>query len=177
MPRFKEYALFFVIVVVLQIFFFNNLNLSLYVIPLVYVVFLLLLPMEIHAALLLGLALLTGVTLDMLTGTAGLNTIASLATGFFRPYILLLIVGKEALNDGGVPCSAHLGAGKYNRYSFIMVLFHCLILCSFESFPGAYYYLTLVRIVLSTFVTLFFIYWIQLLFAGGRPAKKIHRTL
>jgi len=177
MHRVGKYLSFFVVVVLLQIFLFNNLNLSLYINPLVYVVFLLLLPMEIHAALLLVLALLTGVTLDLLTGTAGLNTIASLATAFFRPFILLLIVGKETIHDGGIPGSAHLGAAKYIRYSFIVILFHCLIFCSFESFPGPYYYLTLARVILSTLVTAFFVYWIQLLFAGRGSARKTHRSL
>ena len=176
MRYFGKYLLLFVIVVLLQVLLFNHLNLSLYVHPLVYVVFLLLLPVEIHAALLLILGFLTGVAFDLLMGTGGLNTIASLATAFFRPYILLLIVGKETIHDGGIPGSAHLGAAKYTGYSLIVILLHCLIFCSFESFPGTYYYLTLLRILSSTLVTAFFIYWLQLLFAGGSPVRKTRRS-
>jgi len=172
-----KYLLLFVVVVLLQVLLFSHLNLSLYVNPLVYVVFLLLLPMETHAVLLLILALLTGAVLDLLMGTAGLNTIASLATAFFRPFILRLIVGKETLHDGGIPGSAQIGVAKYTRYSLIIILLHCVIFCSFESFPGPYYYLTLLRILLSTLVTAFFVYWIQLIFAGKRKSvRKTHRS-
>ena len=60
MYRFLEYTLLFVIVVLLQIFLFNNLNLSVYVNPLVYIAFVVMLPMEINRAALLLLGFLLG---------------------------------------------------------------------------------------------------------------------
>ena len=172
MYRILEYTLVFVVAVVLQVFLFNNLNLSLYVNPLIYVVFLVMLPMEIDRGLLLILGLLLGVTLDALMGTAGLNTIASLTTAFFRPMLLLLLAGKDEIHDGGVPGSARLGFARYVRYLLAVVSLHCLVLFSFESLTWQYYYLTFLRIILSTLATAFLIYWLQLLFVLRGSFKK-----
>ena len=46
MYRTLQYALLFLVAALLQIFLFNNLSLSVYLNPLVYVVFIALLPME-----------------------------------------------------------------------------------------------------------------------------------
>ena len=73
MYRFLEYTLLFVIVVLLQIFLFNNLNLSVYVNPLVYIAFVVMLPMEINRAALLLLGFLLG---------GEQETIASVLMGF-----------------------------------------------------------------------------------------------
>ena len=62
MYRTLQYALLFLVAALLQIFLFNNLSLSVYLNPLVYVVFIALLPMEttpirmLLAGLAMGLA-------------------------------------------------------------------------------------------------------------------------
>ena len=164
MYRFLEYTLLFVIVVLLQIFLFNNLNLSVYINPLVYMAFIVMLPMEINRALLLLLGFLLGGVMDMIMGTAGINTIATVATSFLRPSILILTAGKEDVMGGGVPGIRRLGRKKYLRYLLILIFLQCFIFFTFESLTWSYYYLTLVRIVLSTLMTALLVYWLQLLF-------------
>ncbi|MBE5033901.1 rod shape-determining protein MreD [Gallalistipes aquisgranensis] len=172
MYRFLEYTLLFVIVVLLQIFLFNNLNLSVYVNPLVYIAFVVMLPMEINRAALLLLGFLLGGVMDMIMGTAGINTIATLATAFLRPSVLTLTAGKEDVMGGGVPCIGRLGRKKYLRYLLVLILLQCFIFFTFESLTWSYYYLTLVRIVLSTLVTALLIYFFQFLFVIKGTAKN-----
>ena len=84
MHRVVEYTLMFIVLVLLQVFLFDNLNLSPYCYPLVYVGFILLLPVTLLPAwtLLLGFAI--GAVTDLLSGTPGLHTIAATATAFCR---------------------------------------------------------------------------------------------
>ncbi|HBX90150.1 MAG TPA: rod shape-determining protein MreD, partial [Alistipes sp.] len=73
MYRTYPYAILFVTTALLQVFLFDNLSLSLYFDPLVYLSFIVLLPLDIAPVVLLGAGLATGVGMDMAMGTAGIN--------------------------------------------------------------------------------------------------------
>lgn len=171
MYRTLAYTVFFIALILLQAFLFNNLNLSVYIYPLVYTAFILLLPIQTPrvAVLLLGFA--TGAAIDAVSGTAGLHTIASLASAFCRPLMLRLSIGKEEANEGGIPNSARLGAGAFLRYSSVFIFIHCLVFFSFEALSWSYFHLTLLRIFLSAAVTIPLVYCTQLLFIPGQLQK------
>lgn len=164
MHRIPGYILLFAGLVILQAFLLNNLNLGIYVNPLVYVAFVVLLPMEMRApwVLLSGLAL--GVAVDLLLATAGLNTIATLVTAFVRRPVMMLMLGKETVGDGGAPCSAHIGAGKFLKYCAALVFIHCTVFFFFEAFGFAWFHLTLLKVFASTIVTVALIWVVQLFF-------------
>lgn len=82
MYRLLEYGILFFVMVILQVFLFSRIGISIYVNPLVYIAFLILLPMEIAGALLLVLGMVLGMTVDFFMGTAGINTIATLFAAF-----------------------------------------------------------------------------------------------
>ena len=105
MYRTIQYVLLFLVAAALQIFLFNNLSLSAYLNPLVYVVFIALLPMECSplAMLLNGVAM--GVAMDWTMGAAGVNTIATVFIAFIRIHLLNFVCGKENVHDVGVPSS------------------------------------------------------------------------
>ena len=64
MYRLLEYGILFFVMVILQVFLFSRIGISIYVNPLVYIAFLILLPMEIAGALLLVLGMVLGMTVD-----------------------------------------------------------------------------------------------------------------
>ena len=73
MYRLLEYGILFFVMVILQVFLFSRIGISIYVNPLVYIAFLILLPMEIAGALLLVLGMVLGMTVDFFMGTAGIK--------------------------------------------------------------------------------------------------------
>lgn len=172
MPRFLEYALFFVVVVVLQVFLFDNLNLNVYIYPMIYIAFIILLPMNLPSIVVLLLGLVTGVTMDFFSGASGLHTIATLATAFARPLPLLLFLGKEEVKEGGVPLPVKIGTGQFFRYSSVLVVFHCLVFFGFETLTFKYFYLTLLRIILSSALTILLVYFSHMLLIGSNKSSK-----
>ncbi len=172
MQRVIEYTLMFVIVMAAQVFLFDNIELSVYITPLIYIAFIVLLPMELPTITVLSLGLLTGIIADVLTGLPGLNTIATLAAAFCRRTVLILVAGKESVHDGGVPNARRLGNGRYFKYTSIIVLLHGLLFFSFEALTWHYYYLTLLRTLLSSILTVGLIYCCQLLFLMKPSAKN-----
>lgn len=164
MQRILEYILLFVIVVALQVFFFDNLQLSLYIRPFVYLAFLILLPMESKGYLLLLLGLLTGFTMDLFMGTPAVNTIATVFIAFCRPTLLRLFVGKEIIEEGGIPTVRKIGMGKFIRYSLAVILLHSILFFTLETMTTTGIAFTLLRIVASTLCTAIAVFFCQLLF-------------
>ncbi len=164
MYRFFQYLILFLLVALLQVFFFDNLAISTNVSFFIYLTFLVLLPLDIKGYALLLLGALTGVTMDFFMGTPALNTIASTFTAFCRPSLVRLLVGREMVEEGGMPNINKIGRGKFLRYMTAMAFIHCAVFFLFESlsFTGAGY--LALRIVLSTIATSAVVYFCQLLF-------------
>jgi hypothetical protein len=167
-----RYIVLFIAVSVLQLFLFDSLNLGPYINPLVYVAFIVLLPMNISRFGLLVLGLVTGVSMDLFTGSAGLHTIATLAVAYARPFVLNVIVGKEYVVEGGVPSAKSIGEGKFFRYTTIVIFLQCVIFFTLESMNWSYFYLMLLKIVLSGGMTLLFV-WLSALLFTSKERKKI----
>lgn len=175
MQRTLAYTVYFIVIALLQAFVFNNLNLSIYIYPMVYVSFVLLLPIKTPHIATLFLGLIVGVTMDLASGSAGLHTIASLATAFSRPLLLRLAIGREDANEAGIPNADRLGVGKFLKYSSAFILLHCIIFFSFEALTWSFFYLTALRIVLSTLVTIPLVYLAQMLLITGIQSKKARK--
>ncbi len=164
MHRIPEYIVLFAGLILLQVFLLDNVNLGVYVHPLAYVALVVLLPMELRSGWVLLTGLAVGVSVDFLTAGAGLHTIATLATAYARRPLMMLMLGKETVGDGGVPCSARVGAGKFVRYCSVVVFVHCVVFFIFEAFGLGWLHLTFVKILASAVITVLSIYVIQLLF-------------
>ena len=168
MYRLLEYGILFFVMVILQVFLFSRIGISIYVNPLVYIAFLILFPMEIAGALLLVLGMVLGMTVDFFMGTAGINTIATLFAAFFRPAVLTLLVGKDEVKEGGVPNVNRIGLKRFLRYAGVIVLLHGTVFFVLESLTWSFFYLTLLRIICSSVITLLLVYFCQKLFAVNR---------
>lgn len=133
MYRTLQYALLFLVAALLQIFLFNNLTLSVYLNPLVYVVFIALLPMETAPIKVLLAGLVMGLTMDWTMGAAGVNTIATVFIAFVRIHLLVFVCGKENVHDGGVPSVRRLGEKSFAAYLALTVLLHNAIFFYLEA--------------------------------------------
>lgn len=167
-----KYAFFFIVVVLLQVLLFNNIALSVYISPLVYIAFILLLPIDIHPFLLLVLGLVLGIVMDMSMALVGVNTMASLFTAFSRPYLLELIIGKELIKDGGEICRDRIGTGKLIRYILFATVIHCTLFFSLETMQWDYYLYTLIRITISSLITAMFVFLLSLVI-NGKPSLRV----
>lgn len=163
MHRILEYTLFFVLLVSLQVLLFDNVNLSVYLYPLVYIGFILLLPMNTLPIVVLLLGCFMGIVLDFFTGSAGLHTISTVFVSFIRPYILYFTVGADEVRDGGLPIPLRIGFSRFLAYSGILVFVHSFVFFSFEALSARFFHLTLLRVFSSSLLALVIIYFCHLL--------------
>src|SRR5664280_2081310 len=86
-----RFGLIFILLILLQVLLFNNIQFSGYVNPYVYIMFILLLPIDIPSWLLLILSFVTGLIIDFFSGSPGMHTSATVLVAFIRPYILRIV--------------------------------------------------------------------------------------
>ena len=147
----------FLILIVLQLLIFNNIEFSGYVNPYIYVMFILILPVAIPSWILLILAFLTGLVIDLFSGTIGVHAFATVMAGYARPWVLSLNITSEASEPETSPSSYRSGLRWFLIYVVTVVMIHHLALFFVEIFSLRNFFLTLLRVLLSTAATTFFI--------------------
>ncbi len=157
MDRNSRYILLWIACIATQIFFFDHLMLSVWLNPLVYVAFILLLPLELAPVAVLGFGLLTGVTVDLLTGGCGLNTLATLPVAYLRRPLIEWLDGKDGLRDSGIPSRYRLGNSFYFSYTVTLVVLHHALFFLLEALSWEHLPYTLLRTVAGAAVTVAYI--------------------
>jgi len=153
----------FILLLLIQVLLMNNIQFSGYVNPYIYILFIILLPFEIPAWILLLLSFLSGLIVDLFTGIPGLHASATLLAGFFRPYILALIAPREGYEQGETPGLKHFGLRWFLLYLTVIILVHHFALFYLEVFSITYFFRTLARVLLSSVFSIAFIFLIQTL--------------
>jgi rod shape-determining protein MreD len=152
-----KYGLLFILLVLLQVLLFNNIQFSGYINPYVYVLFILLLPVEIPAWLLLILSFMTGTLIDLFSGTPGMHSSATVFAGFVRPAVLRITSTRDGYESGSGPSMYIYGLRWFLIYTTVMVLIHHTILFYLEVFRLTDFFRTFLRVILSSFFSIIFI--------------------
>jgi rod shape-determining protein MreD len=149
-----KYLLIFAVSVLLQVLLCNNILIARVIAPFIYILFIILLPFNTPRSLLLFLSLALGLTIDIFTNTPGVHASACLITGFLRPVILELITSRETLESVPSPRVKSMGFHWFTTYVTFMVIIHHFFLFFIESFTFQSFLLTLLRIILSSVLSI-----------------------
>ncbi|MDE6046467.1 MAG: rod shape-determining protein MreD [Alistipes sp.] len=171
MNRVVIYSLLFLLTVLLQIFLFDNLSVSIYLNPLIYVAFVVLLPVDALPVLVLLAGLLMGTTMDFLMGTAGINTAATLLLAFIRQPLLSSLYNRDDLREGGIPSPERLGSHVFLNYVVVLVLVHHTVFFTMEALSWSHVLRTVVRIIASGAVTVAVVWLLSRLFTAKLTAR------
>ncbi|MBR3794018.1 MAG: rod shape-determining protein MreD [Alistipes sp.] len=158
------YIAAFVVLVLLQIFLIDNIALSVYFHPLVYVAFVIMLPLDMKPVWVLLCSTLMGLTIDTLTGMAGINVMATAAVGFLRPALLHAAVGRSTDAADTIPALHRLSTKHLAWFIVLVVVLHSVIYFFMESLSLSNALHTFVRLVVSDIVAIALIWYIIKLF-------------
>lgn len=156
-----RFGLIFILLVLLQVLLFNNIQFSGYVNPYIYILFILLLPVEIPSWLLLILSFGAGMVIDFYSGSPGMHSSASVLAGFVRPYVLRFISPRDGYEPGANPSMLVYGFRWFLFYTLIIVLVHHTALFYLEVFRFTDFFRTLLRVMLSSLFTILFVLIIE----------------
>jgi len=140
----------YILLVFIQVLILNNIQLSGFINPFLYVLFILLLPFQTPTYLLMILGFMMGMTIDIFSNTPGIHSSATVFMAFMRPHVISLLSGRDSQDIGISPRIKGLGFAWFLKYTVILVLCHHIFLFYIEvfTFTGAFY--TLLRCLLSS---------------------------
>lgn len=161
----------FVLLMLLQVVLLNRINFYGYLNPFVYILFILLLPFETPGWLLLLISFVTGLTVDIFSGTPGLHTAATVLAGFARPTVIKLVGERDEYNASMYPSLHNMGLKWFMTYMFILVFLHHAVLNFLDVFSFAEFFRTLLRIIISTIFTALFIILIEYIFVSRKERR------
>jgi rod shape-determining protein MreD len=154
----------FIILVLMQVFILENINLRGYVNPYLYIYFILLLPIETPGWLLLISSFLLGFSIDTFIGTPGIHTASCVLMAFSRPIVIKAIPSRKEFEPGMKPSIRDLGFLWFITYSLILVTIHHFALFYIEVFRFIDFFNTFMRVIFSSIFTLFLVIIAQYLF-------------
>jgi rod shape-determining protein MreD len=156
-----RYGIIFILLILLQVLLFNNIQFSGYVNPFVYVLFILILPVEVPSWILLLLSFSMGLIIDFFSGSPGMHTSATVLAGFVRPYILRVVSPRDGYEPNSDPSIANYGFRWFLIYTILVVSIHHFVLFYLEVFRFSEFFRTLLRVILSSMFTIVFIVLIE----------------
>mgnify|MGYP003671411476 FL=1 len=142
----------FILLLAIQIIIFNNMNFLGFIIPLPYILFIILYPVNGNKSGLLFASFLLGLTMDLFLNSGGIHATACLVLAYMRPSIFKFSFGVSyeyqtiKINDVLTP----------ERFSFILlsVIIHHMIMFLLEAFQVSFFLDILIRTLLSAVFTI-----------------------
>ncbi|RZS98951.1 rod shape-determining protein MreD [Aquimarina brevivitae] len=142
----------FLLLVVVQITVLNQINFLGFLNPYLYIIFILLAPININRSLFLVVSFLLGLIIDMSGDSGGIHAAACVTIAYIRPVILRSSFGLsyefQTVKLGNV------SFGERLVYVTLMVLIHHLILFSLEIFNFSHILLIAKKTLFSSVFTL-----------------------
>ena len=155
-----RFALLFILMVLVQVVC-NHICLWGVAVPLLYVYFIVRLPINLSANWTMTLAFLLGLVIDIFSNTQGMNALACTITAALRRFIFALYFSREDGLSDPEPSVRTLGAGIYIKYLLTLMLVFCTLLFTIQAFTLHNIQTTILRIACSTILSTALIFGID----------------
>lgn len=168
-------AVRFLFLVAIQVLVLNHIQWSGYINPYIYILFILMLPLETPKWLLLLLGLVTGLVIDMFGNSGGMHAAATVFVAFARPGILRLIAPRDGYETESSLSPQVMGFKWFFTYVSILVTLHHLVYFYVEVFRFSEFFITFFKAILNSIISVSIILLGQYLF--GRSLKRNERII
>jgi len=147
----------FVLLAFLQVWLFDSIHLFGFATPLLYIYFLIKLPISMNRNLVMFLGALLGFIIDIFGSTLGLSMTVLIIIGFLRYYLLKLFAPRDVFDDY-FPSFSTFGKYFFMRYAGVMALIFIFLLYTIESFSLFNPWILFLRIAGSFTLTILLIF-------------------
>ena len=149
-----RYTASFILLILMQVLILNNLHLSIFVNPYIYILFILILPFETPGWLVLSLAMITGLTMDAFSNTPGMHSASLVFMGFLRQYLLRIFAPRDGYESGQSPHYQYMGLTWFLIYAGILTFIHHFLLFYMEDFSTSQIFRNLLKVFLSSMLSM-----------------------
>ncbi len=128
------YFILFIVLVLAQVLIFNHIVLFNIAVPIVFIYFIIRLPMELKTNWLLTLSFLLGFTVDIFSDTLGVNALACVLLASLKRGIYFLYVPNDDKTKVEEPSMTTLGVSTYSKFLLTMTGIYCFLAFAIEFF-------------------------------------------
>lgn len=162
----------FLILIPAQAVFFNHLVLFNVAVPFVFIYLIITLPVTFSANLAMTIGFLTGLCVDILSDTPGVNTLSCTCLAFMRRPVFHLYVPSDNDLAEQRPSLRTMAPGPFLKYVLTMSVAYCFLVFSVEAFQIFNFKLYVLRVAASSAFTFIIIYALAAL-ARSRREKRL----
>src|SRR5690554_5505443 len=149
-----KYGFMFIVLVLVQVLIFNQVHFGGYINPFIYILFIMLLPVNTPKYLMLISGFLLGLSVDIFSNSLGMHAAATVFIAFIRPAVIRSISNREE-DRHNYPGMKQNSFSWFLFYAFIMVFFHHLVFFLLEIFTFTHLPATLLKVLLSSLFSVF----------------------
>ncbi|MEW7288964.1 rod shape-determining protein MreD [Aquimarina sp. 2304DJ70-9] len=142
----------FIILILVQVMVLNHVNFLGFLNPYIYIIFILLAPININKSLFLLISFFLGLIMDIFGDSGGIHAAACTIIAFFRPVALRSVFGLSY--EFQTVKLSNLGFGERFAYVTLMVLTHHIVLFSLEIFNFSHILLTAKKTLFTSLFTI-----------------------
>lgn len=132
-----KFAVLFILIILLQVLICNHIALFNVAVPIVFIYFIIRLPIDFSKGWLFTLAFFMGLIVDIFADTPGVNALASTLLASFKRPVFYAYVPKDDKTIYMSPTVSSLGISTYCKYLVTMVGLYCLMVFTIEYFSFA----------------------------------------
>lgn len=158
-----KYIILFIALVLLQVLFFNSICLWGSVVPMVYIMFVLSLPFQTPAWLVVSTGFLMGFFIDMFSGVMGVHAASLTLVAFLRPAFMQLIP-HTSIEEHMRPILQDMHFPWFASYTLLMAFVHQFCIYFFDSLSFVHFWHLLWMALINAFFTTLIIILIQMVF-------------
>lgn len=148
-----KFALMFVVLTLCQVVVFNHICLFGVAIPLVFIYFIIKLPVSLGINWAMTVAFLLGLTVDILSNTQGMNALCCTLLAVTRLPALHLYMPRQDTISNPEPSLHSLGASVFMKYAVTVAAIYCTLFFLIEAFAFFDVLHMILKIISSTLLT------------------------
>lgn len=167
MSNLIQNIVWFIVLIILQVLIFNNINLFGYLNPLFYIIFIFYFPLSKEKTSILFFSFFMGLAIDFFSDTGGINAAATLFIAYFRLPILSTILGKSDF-DYLLFNIRSISFSKSFWYILSLTFIHHLIVFTLDFFSINEFGSILLKTISTTVFTVSLIFLAIILFTKRR---------
>jgi len=145
----SKYGIMFILLVLVQVLILSQVQFNGFFNPYVYILFVILFPLNAPRWSALVFAFLLGLVIDIFSNTLGVHSAATVVIAYIRPFILRLISNRDD-DRSDYPGLSQNNPGWFFTYVFLMVFVHHFFLFYLEVYTFSHFFISLLRVFLST---------------------------
>lgn len=132
-----KFTLLFIFLLLVQVLICNHIALFNVAVPIIFIYFIIRLPISMGKGLLFTLAFLLGLSVDIFSDTPGVNALACTLLAALKQPMYYAYVPRDDKTIGLIPSVTSLGVGTYCKFLVSMVGAYCLMAFTIEYFNFA----------------------------------------